>query len=897
MNNSEKKIGKGLRRRVARFAATLGALVAVAAIAAPLASALSFETLEVSTNTSSGAPLRQAGGHPDVRTQFRVPQIDPSNPQTGPVEQPHRFLMELPPGLVGNPTAVASCPESGLTAGNAGASAICPVGSQIGVAKILLAGKEEFFSTPVFNVAPPEGMPALFAFNITGVVVRLTPTVRPGDYGITIDSGTISTGINLAGSEVTLWGVPADPSHDEARGFKSSQSPRVPFLSTATSCTGQPQVFTALIDGWESIGQFGVESLDSDPSGQPFVNVGCDRLAFDPELTVASTSRNAGSPTGLDVEFTVPQSEAPGGLATSHVRDVTVTLPQGMTLSPSSAAGLNACTNAQLGIENTAPENCPEASKIGSATVVSPLLERPLLGSLYIGNQLSNDPQSGKMYRLFLVVAGSGVRVKLEGAVKVDPASGRVTTIFADNPQLPFSSLELSLDSGPASPLSNPTVCGTYAAEATLTSWSGKTVSSSSPFVVSRNCDVAGQFTPSLEAGVVNPVAGTSSTFVLNLDRPDGQQNIAGLSVTLPEGQLAKLAGVPVCEGAAAASGACPAGSQVGSTTIAAGPGSNPITVPQPGRPPTAVYLAGPYKGAPYSLVVTVPAQAGPFDLGTVVVRNALQIDPTTTQVTAVSDPLPQILGGIPVSYRDIEVTVDRSGFIQNPTSCDPTRIESTITSGQGAVAHPSSRYQLADCASLGFKPSLAMRLYGAPPRRGGFPALKATLTAPKGEANIGKATVLMPKTELLEQGHIRTVCTRDQWTADSCPKGSIYGKAKAWTPLLDKPLEGNVYLRSNGGARELPDLVADLKGAIDVELVGYIDAVNSRLRARFLGVPDAPVSKFVLQMQGGRKGLLAHNTNVCKTTPRASVKLQGHNGKVHDFNPKVAVGGCGGKK
>lgn len=896
MNKTEKKkVGRGLRRRVARFAATLGALAAVAAIAAPLASALSFETLEVSTNDTSGAPLRQAGGHPDVRTQFRVPQIDPSNPQTGPVEQPHRFLMELPPGLVGNPTAVASCPESGLTAGNAGASAICPVGAQIGIAKILLAGKEEFFSTPVFNVTPPEGMPALFAFNITGVVVRLAPTVRPGDYGITIDSGTISTGINLAGSEVTLWGVPADPSHDEARGFKASQSPRVPFLSTATSCSGKPQVFTALIDGWESIGQFGVESLDSDPSGQPFVNVGCDRLAFDPELTVASTSRNAGSPTGLDVEFTVPQSEAPGGLATSHVRDVTVTLPQGMTLSPSSAAGLNACTNAQLGIENTAPENCPAASKIGSATVVSPLLEKPLLGSLYIGNQLSNDPQSGKMYRLFLVVAGSGVRVKLEGAVKVDPASGRVTTVFDDNPQLPFSSLELSLDSGPASPLSNPTVCGTYAAEATLTSWSGKTVSSSSPFVVSRNCEVAGQFTPSLEAGVVNPVAGKSSTFVLNLDRPDGQQNIAGLSVTLPEGQLAKLAGVPVCEGAAAASGACPAGSQVGSATIAAGPGSNPITVPQPGRPPTAVYLGGPYKGAPYSLVVNVPAQAGPFDLGTVVVRNALKIDPASTQVTAVSDPLPQILGGIPVSYRDIEVSIDRSGFIQNPTSCDPTKIESTITSGQGAVAHPSSRYQLADCASLGFKPKLAMKFIGKT-TRSSHPRVQATVTMPKGGANIEKVVVLMPKTEFLENAHIKTICTRDQWAADKCPAGSIYGKAKAFTPLLDKPLEGNVYLRSNGGARELPDLVADLKGQIDIELVGYIDAVNARLRARFLNVPDAPVSKFMLDMQGGKKGLLVNNTDVCKKKPRAAAKFGGQNGKVHDLNPIVKVA-CGKKK
>jgi hypothetical protein len=900
MNNLDKKIATSLRRRLIRLAVSMAAMVAMAAISAPLASALSFETLELSTNDTSGAPVRQAGSHPDVRTEFTVPQIDPSDPETGPVEQPHQFLIELPPGLVGNPTAVPSCPESGLKASAGGFSPVCPVGSQIGVARVLLAGGAEFITFPVWNVTAPVGMPALFAFNVLGVIVRLSPTVRAGDYGVTIDSGTISTGVNLAGSDVTLWGVPADPSHDAARGGPS-QSPRVPFLSMPTSCSGAAQSFSARVDGWDSIGQFGFKSVSSDPSGEPFVNVGCDRLAFEPTLVVASTSRNAGSPTGLDVELKVPQSEAPGGLATAHVRDVTVTLPQGMTLSPSSASGLGACTDAQFDIQSNAPENCPESSKVGSATVVSPLLEEPLLGSLYIGNQLSNDPLSGKMYRLFLVVAGSGVRIKVEGAVKADPVTGRLTTTFAENPQLPFSSLELNLDSGPASPLSNPTTCGTYTTEATLTSWSGKTVETSSPFVVSHNCDVASQFTPSLEAGVVNPAAGKSSTFVLSLSRPDGQQNIAGLTVNLPEGQLAKLAGVAVCGDAAAASGNCPAASQVGSAVVAAGPGTNPITVPQPGRPPTAVYLAGPYKGAPYSLVVNVPAQAGPFDLGTVVVRNALQIDPSTVKVTAVSDPLPQVLGGIPISYRDIEISIDRPGFIQNPTSCEPTSVGSTITSSGGAVAHPSSRYQVGDCANLDFQPKLGVRLSGAPPRRGANPALQATVTPPSGDANIGKAAVILPATELLEQGHIRTVCTRVQFAANECPAGSIYGHAKAWTPLLDTPLEGPVYLRSNGGERKLPDLVADLNGSIHVVLVGYIDSVKRngtpRIRTRFLSVPDAPVSKFVLNMQGGKKSLLANNTNLCKAKPRAEALLTGQNGKESEAQPLVSVAGCGKKK
>jgi hypothetical protein len=298
--------------------------------------------------------------------------------------------------------------------------------------------------------------------------------------------------------------------------------------------------------------------------------------------------------------------------------------------------------------------------------------------------------------------------------------------------------------------------------------------------------------------------------------------------------------------------------------------------------------------------VIKVPAQAGPFDLGTVAVRAALEIDPTTTQVTAKSDPLPQILGGVPLAYRDIRVDISRPEFIVNPTSCEPMTVGGTITSVAGQAASVSNPLQTVNCERLAFAPKLALRLSGAPPRRGGNPALQATLTPPKGNANIGKARVILPATELLEQGHIRTVCTRVQFAANECPAGSIYGSARAWTPLLDTPLEGPVYLRSNGGERKLPDLVADLNGSIHVVLVGYIDSVkrhgSPRIRTRFLSVPDAPVSKFVLNMRSGKKSLLVNNTNLCKAKPRAEAALTGQNGKDHETQPLVQIGGCGGK-
>jgi hypothetical protein len=503
---------------------------------------------------------------------------------------------------------------------------------------------------------------------------------------------------------------------------------------------------------------------------------------------------------------------------------------------------------------------------------------------------------------MYMVAEGPGTVIKLPGKVELD-AEGNLTTTFEENPQLPFSKLTLHLKGGPRAALRNPEGCGTHTASAGFTPWArpNEVVSRSSSFQIT-SCGGSG-FDPRLQAGTENPVAGAFSPFVLRLSRDSGTEELGGLRATLPEGLLAKLAGIPYCPEAALgtvsagagtgtaeeAASSCPAASQVGRVTVGAGAGPSPFFT-HSGR----AYLAGPYKGAPLSLAVITPAVAGPFDLGSVLTRNALQIDPETTRATAVSDPLPQVLHGIPLDLRDVRVELDRPGFTLNPTSCEEMAVEAELTSVEGTTAKRSQRFQVGDCASLGFKPRLSLSLLGGT-KRSDYPALKAVLRARPGDANIGGATVTLPRTELLENAHIRNPCTRVQYNAGAgsgaeCPKGSVYGYAKAWSPLLDQPLQGPVYLRSNGGERELPDLVASLDGQIHVDLLGYIDSIDERLRSRFVTVPDAPVSKFVLRMQGGKKGLLANNTNLCRAKPRASVRFSGQNGKDANSTPPVKV-------
>jgi hypothetical protein len=901
-----------------RIFALLLALLAPAS-AAPAAQA-AFEVTGFGGGAleADGEPATKAGGHFDSY----VTKLTVSS-ETGDLGLPvpteggmKRVAVDLPLGFTGNPLAVTTCTIGLLLDEECGGE------SQVGMAFLKVNGLPNPAFGAIYSVAPAPGAAATFAFRAGGVMTVLNASIRPEDNGLRVVGNYLSQGLGVIGSEIIFWGMPSDPVHDPERWCQrtkgcGSTGPEVPLFTSPTNCAG-PMTTRATVESWRgSVARAEYVSRFADES--PVVLEDCESVPFEPQMKIVPTSSEADSPTGLEVDLSIPQAGLLNKFATAsaHLKRVEVTLPEGMAVNPSSADGLGGCSPRQIELGGPDPAACPPNSKIGAVELTTPLLEKTLYGSVYVAAQ--GDNPFGSLIALYIAIEDpkTGIVVKLPGKVSPDPGSGRLTASFDQAPQLPFEDLHVELFAGPRASLINPPDCGSYSASAALTPWSAadpdsptaaEVVTSATPFQISSgpggSACPAGAFDPRLQAGVTNPIAGDHSPFVLSVSRADGTQRLTSITADLPPGLVGKLAGIAYCpdatlaaipggEGTGAAQLAapsCPAASEIGRVTVGAGAGPSPVFV-RTGR----AYLAGPYKGSPLSVAFVTPALAGPFDLGNVVVRAALQVNPVTAEVSAVSDPLPTILHGIPLDIRYVEVGLDRHEFILNPTSCDPMSVAATIGSLSGQHASPSSRFQVAGCERLAFEPRLNLSLKGKT-NRGAYQRLRAELKAKKGQANIGRAAVTMPPSIFLAQEHIRTICTRVQWSADACPKGSIYGKARAFTPLLDEPLEGNVYLRANGGARELPDLVADLRGQIRIELVGYIDSANGGIRTRFQNVPDAPVSKFVLEMKGGKKSLLTSNRNLCGSANRATVKMDGHNGKTHDFKPKLKVT-CGKKR
>jgi hypothetical protein len=887
----------------------VSACLAAAAVAAPSASAVfEFDEVAVSTRDSAGNTSRQAGGHADFTFRFTLPTVEEERDGVllpFPRESARDVSLDLPPGFFANPTLFPVCTPSQLIGAGQAINQQCPVESQIGVADVVggVVG--------IFNLAHGPEVPARFGFNYLGYAAVITPQVRPGDYGLTSGSVKISQAKGLTGATLTFWAYPASPSHDlERQGVSNSQvsgipypsaAPNLPFFTNPTACSDEASTFTARGDSWAFPGIFQERTVSADEDGTPFNWEGCENLPFHPSASVEAGTQQAHSPSGLRFRLDVPQSEGTDGLAASTVERVALTLPAGMAISPSTAAGQNGCSLTQVGLgDNNAPA-CPPNSRIGTVVLETPLLDETLEGNMVLASQGDNPFHA--TYAVYILINGPGFWLKLPGELQVDRQTGQIRTVFEELPKLPFDAVDVELSSGPLAPLSSPPGCGTYSARSEITPWARPTepVVQTIPMTFDENCQ-GGGWSPGLKGGTANATAGKRSPFSVQITRQDGEQNLSRIDITLPEGQLASLKGVAECPDAVAPSGACPASSQIGVTKAAIGVGTSPLQVPQPGKAPTALFLGGPYKGAPLSVIALVPAQAGPFDLGDVVVRTALQVDPLTAQVTAQSEPLPQIIEGVPLQYRSVAIELTRPDFGVNPTSCEPKRITSALTSAGGAVAHPSVPYQVGSCASLEFAPKLELSLKGGT-KRSGNPALTAVLTQPKGDnANIARSQVILPKTMFIDNAHINGPCTRVQFNADACPPKSILGTAVAYSPLLDKPLEGPVYFRSNGGERELPDLVADLNGQIHVTLVGFIDSVkvgkeSSRVRTRFQNVPDAPVSRFVLKLKGGKKGLLENSVDLCKTKPKATLRLAGQNGKATEVDQLIQTGCKGGKK
>jgi hypothetical protein len=875
-----------------------------------------------------GGAATQAGSHPYQLTVNLGFPTDKHGHSLGGAGYVRDAFSDLPRGLVLNPQATpALCTEAELVTE---VEPSCPPASQVGTVTITtftVTGAEATTSA-LFNMVPPRGTAAVFGFDAVGVGVfaHIVGGVRSnGDYGL---SGG-STNIDalplhpIFGVELDLWGNPTSPSHDSVRGtgcvFFSNGDGACPTQRTDTAlitmpadCPGNPNTTIGRADSWEEAGNFKEASYQSaDLEGNAVSTDGCNQLSFEPTIEARPTTNVADAPSGLDVRVHQPQDEHVGGLSPAIMKDITLTLPEGMAINPSSADKLGVCAEADANFHSLEQSQCPDSAKVGTVEVTTPLLDHPLAGSLYVAKPFANP--MGSLVAVYLAVSdpASGVVANLAGKVSPDPATGQLHTTFTGNPELPIEDIRVHLFNGPRAPLRTPPTCATHTSTAEMTAWSAPETPIARPtdsFATQvapggGSCPSqvsAAPNSPTFSAGTIDPVAGSYSPFVLKVAREDASQPLAGLEVTLPPGFSGRLVGIATCSDAQIAaakarshpeegvlekqSPSCPASSAVGTADVAAGAGPTPLHVQ------AHAYLAGPYKGAPFSLAIITPAVAGPFDLGVVVVRTALYLDPQTAQIHAVSDPLPQILEGIPLDLRSVDLRMDRPDFTLNPTSCNPLEILGSATSALGALAPLKSHFQVGGCQQLAFKPKLSLRLKGGA-KRADHPKLIANLQAKPGEANIASASVQLPRSAFLEQAHIRTICTRVQFAADACPTGSIYGTASATTPLLDYPLTGNVYLRSS--SHKLPDLVVALKGPasqpIEIDLAGKTDSVRGALRNTFELLPDAPVSKFHLELLGGKRGLIVNSQNLCAQSHRATVELVGQNGKVHDSGPVVS--------
>ncbi|MGN6258215.1 MAG: hypothetical protein ACTHN3_10780 [Solirubrobacterales bacterium] len=871
--------------------------------------------------------FEQAAGHPPVGfTQFIVRH------EPAPVGEMKTVRVDLPVGLSVNPGATPLCSQADFEAST------CPPGSEVGTSIVIAADPILGTEAPplvatVYNVSPPNGQAARFGFNLAGKNVYLEGDVAWwGDYheGFTIHVPPVSELPGLGGGFIL-----------KNRFVFNGRAGDGTFITTPSTCFGP-----AYAPGWHE------GELPNGPSGHAYSTFlrassvqeeaqpgyvfpqsaepalespippgteprECDSIPYDPSIELDPGTAQTDSPAAATVTFHIPHLlptyDEPAGKEgedvqdTSTTKDATLTLPVGMGLNPSAANGLQTCTDAQFGKGTQNPVECPAASKVGTATIQSPALpEGNLEGPIYAGQQLSRDPASGNEYRIFIDATSSryGIDVRLIGNVAADPQTGQLTTTLANNPQVPVSTFTTRFDGGPRAVLTSPPTCGPNKGGAVMTPWSGNAPATPANTFTMSDAPGGGKcaktmaerpFAPSFGAGPANSKAGAYSPVSIHISRPDGQQELKGTDITLPPGMTGKLAGIPYCPEAALAaastkagneeksSASCPAASQIGTATVDVGTGSAPYKIDD-GK----VFLSGPYHGAPLSLAVVTPATAGPFDLGTVVVRVALFVDPETAQIHAVSDPLPHVFGGSLLDVRSVDLTMNRPNFTLNPTNCEAMATTGSLIGGGADPNNPAAfssfpvsvPFQATDCSALDFKPKLFTKLIGGRKKmlRAQHPAFRAVLVARGGDANIRRAALTLPHSQFLDQGHIGTICTRVQLAAQDCPARSVYGYARAQSPLLDDELAGPVYLVSSD--HELPDMLVDLHGQVNVRLRGVISSSKARLKTVFSGVPDVPVSKFVLNMKGGKKGLLVNSRDLCLKPNFSFLNFEGQNGK-----------------
>jgi hypothetical protein len=953
----------------------------------------------------AGETDTQAGGHPYAATTSlfftTVPRVNAEGATEAALSaRPKDVAVKLPAGFYGNPQATLNgegkperCPQSVFTEGLPGGpvpGGSCPPSTQVGVVSVFLG---EFVNQPetvaVYNLQPPAGVPAEFGFVYANVPVRLDAHVvheaaNGGEYRVSVLSADVNEAFDVFGVQLTLWGVPANPSHTAERFKNLSEKgaeptgPETPFLTNPADCATEAQalepgaadanlapVTTAAIDSWEHPGALDAEGEPVVPGSNwslatatsPRVT-GCESLSFEPHFAFfprphAATEAQAeeqevpleekeqqalankepvperttgpDEPSGYTFQLQIPQHETLGGLATPQLRNTSVTLPEGVSLSPSSANGLQACTASEIDLESLAPGNCPLASQVGKVTIVSQLLEKPLQGRVYVGEPQCSpcdaaQAQNGELLKLYIEVEGSGVRVKLPGSASVDQSSGRISTTFLNNPQLPFEKLTLRLKIGPRAPMVSAQECTTgLLAGATLTPWSlGATTPGGevggtptpSPFAADgpfgfSGCPSALPFNPSFSAGTESSAAGHYTNFDVTFSRKDGEQDLSGVTVHTPPGLLGKIAGIPRCEGVAAESTSveCSPASQIGTATSAAGAGSEPYVVPG-GR----VYLTGPYRNGPFGLKVVVPAVAGPFNLGIVVVRSAITINPRTSAITVTSDPLPQSIDGIPFRLKTVKVDINRPEFMFNPTNCETQSVSASIAglpvkAGEaGAVANASVPFTASSCAALSFAPTFTAETNARVTKLNGT-SFRVTVHQKPGESAIRKVELQLPEGLPSRIETLQKSCPEKAFAENpaSCPATAVIGSATAHSPVLSSALTGPAYIVSHGGAA-FPDVVFLLQGeGVHIELVGntFIKKLGSGTSQRevtfskFEAVPDAPISSFETNFPAGPHGILTGYGNLCEEPLDAPTTITAQNGARFTQETKISVGEC----
>jgi hypothetical protein len=883
------------------------------------------------------SPAILAGSHPfQLNTTFSVnTKIDSGSGEEIPDGDVKALRFQLPPGFVGSITAAPRCASVDfLTVDESGYPA-CPNDTAVGATQSSITKPGGALVDPIYNLVPPPGVAAKLGFIANQIPITIEVGVN-GEAPNNLISGLLNIPqvTTIFGASVQIWGVPANSSHDPYRGrcleigsvanygdllskgVCDTDASELAFLTLPRSCTG-PLTSSYEATSWQEPNAAPDKGSDQAPE-----LTDCAALGLFPRTEAHPSTASAESAAGLD--FTVNLSNKgfsnPTERSSSDIKKAVVTLPAGMTVNPSSAAGLAVCSKAGYERESLASqpgEGCPEASKVGEVEVESPAVEGTIVrGSVFVASQ--DDNPFGTLVALYMVIREPELGVFVKLPIKVEPSeergpnSGRLVATLEEAPQLPVSRFTFHFKEGARAPLVTPAACGTYTTDARLTSWANP----EDPIPTTASFDIgsgvgggpcpagAPPFRPTFLAGSVDNAAGAYSPFDMRLTRQDGDQDITRLDAVLPKGLTAKLAGVTKCPESAIAvakgktaraelaSPSCPPNSRIGETLAGAGVGGTLTYVPG------QLYLGGPFAGDPLSVIAITPVVAGPFDVGTVVVHEALNVDPETAEVQidgTHSDPLPHALRGIPAKLKDVRINTDRPNFALNPTSCATKQARATLFGSFLDVFNPrddvpvtlSSRYQARGCSALKFRPHISLRLHGGV-KRGAHPALKAVLTYPPGGgyANIASVVATLSHASFLDQSHIRTICTRVQFAAEQCPAGSIYGKARAIVPLFDEPFEGPVYLRSS--SNPLPDLVVALHGPIDFNVVGRVDAVHARIRGSFESVPDAPVSKFVLELRGGKKGLFVNSRNICTRPAKGVVAFTAQNGKSLEQRPVV---------